>query len=130
MNTVRGHTQSPGPVLVEARRLQLGTTFSLAPGATVRPSSRCWSSVRLLKVGVMLAFRRLAVTPAGPQLAAIDNSAITAAAPTATPTGTTQPGRRVTVAPVKSRRRCSRQAAVRQATIQITLTASPTISGP
>src|ERR1700742_1278701 len=99
MNTVSVQTQSPGPVGLEARRLQLGSVFSRAPVGTVRPSSRCWSSVRLLKVGVMLALTRAAVTPTGPQLLARASSAMTAADATATRTGATHPARRVTGAP-------------------------------
>jgi hypothetical protein len=49
-------------------------------------------------------------------------NAITAADPTATRTGTTHPGRRLTVAPVKSRRRSSHHEPARQATIHSTLT--------
>src|SRR6516162_7125225 len=105
MNTVSVHIQSPGPDGVLPRRLQLGSTLSLAPGATVRPSSRCCSSVRLLNVGVMLARKRAAVTPFGPQLLARARNATSTADPTATRTGITHPARRLTGAPVKSRRR-------------------------
>ena len=112
------------------RRLQFGSTVSFAPGGTTRPSSRCWSSVRLLNVGVMLALSRAEVAPAGPQLLAMARSATSAADPTATRTGTTQPGRRLTAAPVKSRRRRSSHDPARQAAIQIRLTTTPTTSGP
>src|SRR6516165_9149795 len=101
MNTVSVQIQSPGPDGVLPRRLQFGSTVSLAPGGTVRPSWRCWSSVRLLNVGVMLAFSRAEVSPTGPQLPAMARNATSAADPTATRTGTTHPGRRDTAAPVK-----------------------------
>ena len=70
------------------------------------------------------------MTPAGPQLLAIARNAITAAEPTATRSGTTQPGRRLTAAPVKSRRRKSHHEPDRQAAIQTRLTASAMIIDP
>ena len=99
MNTSSVQIQSPGPVGVAARRLQFVSTVSFAPGATVRPSSRCWRIVRLLNEGLMLAFSLAAVSPAGPQLLAMARNATSAADPTATRTGTTQPGRRLTAVP-------------------------------
>src|SRR5262249_49980246 len=130
MNTVKVQLQSPGPEGLDARRLQFGSTLRRAPGATVRPSSRCWSSVRLLNVGVMLAFRRAEVTPTGPQLLATASKAITAAEATAPRPGAAHPARRRTGAPARSRRRRSSHDAPRHATIQIRLTTSPITSGP
>src|SRR3984885_13315587 len=101
MNTSRVQIQSPGPDGVLARRLQLVSTSSLAPRGTYRPSSRCWSRVRLLKFGAMLAFSRATVSPEGPQFEATAKNATATAEPTATRTGTTQPGRRLTGVPAK-----------------------------
>ena len=70
------------------------------------------------------------LSPVGPQLLAMARNATTAADPTATRTGTTQPGRRLTGVPAKSRRRIITHAPPRQATIQITLTMHAIASGP
>ena len=104
--------------------------LSFAPAGTERPSSRCCSSVRLLKLGIKLAFSRLEVTPTGPQLPATAASAITAASATATRTGTTHPGLRGTGTPAKSRASSNRHDTARQTTIQTMQTASPIRSGP
>jgi hypothetical protein len=78
----------------------------------------------------MLACRRLAVTPFGPQPLAMASNAISAADASATRTGTAHPARRETGAPVKSRRRRRSHYPARRATIQIRLTATPATSGP
>ena len=123
-------TQSPGPLAVLPRRLQLGRMVSFAPGATVRPSSFCWSTVRLLKVGVKLASRRAAVTPTGPQLPPIASKAITAASASETRTGIAQPCLRDTGVPAKSRRRRISHETLRQPMIQMRLTTIPISIGP
>ncbi len=78
----------------------------------------------------MLAFSRADVSPTGPQLLATARNAISTAEPTATRTGTTQPGRRLTGVPAKSRRRRISHAPPRQATIQTRLTRHAITIGP